>query len=176
MFQLACHIRHHSSRTLQALHQQARIVELQHLADGLQQRLQEQEQQLASYATPYAHATLLIAMRTLFLKRDTNVRRYRRRLQDVEGLYEQKQKAFATAARRARVFTRGFGLILTCLLQVLATAPMPAQLPSHPHPSSSSSLSSLASSSPAKRFGRGSGGAPDAWNEFMERVSYCFAS
>jgi hypothetical protein len=30
------------------VHQQARIVELQHLADGLQQRLQEQEQQLAS--------------------------------------------------------------------------------------------------------------------------------
>jgi hypothetical protein len=52
MFQLARHIRHHSSHTLQALHQQARIVELQHLADGLQQRLQEQEQQLASYAPP----------------------------------------------------------------------------------------------------------------------------
>lgn len=59
---------------------------------------------------PHVDAALLIMMRTQSLKRDTSMHRYRRRLQDVEGLYEQKQKAFATAARRARVFTIVFGL------------------------------------------------------------------
>ena len=45
---LTPHTSHLTHPPVQALHQQARIVELQHLADGLQQRLQEQEQQLAS--------------------------------------------------------------------------------------------------------------------------------
>ncbi len=96
----------------------------------------------------------------------------------MEGLYEQKQKAFATAARHIPKITTGFVQSVTTLLQVLASASIPAPMPAQLHASSSSS------SLPAQRFARGAGGAggagggggPDAWNEFMERVRLCCAS